>query len=206
MSMSKTVNSKGGALVRDVVVFLLLGAFGLSGEAETPEQRTENFSSQYGVIVERNIFSRYRGRRTAVRQQDNGAARQPSPPAPESYFVLKGLAREDDSFVALFEDTRSGDIIRIKPEDAIAGGKVTKLTLDSAVYQQDSNTVSVKVGETLEGKLGATAPTVENLMEWSRTEPSSPNEPPAEGAETPSVDEAEILRKLMERRRQQLGD
>jgi len=204
--MSKTVNDKRGALVGVVVVVLLLGAICPAHAAEMPEQKTEDFSSRYGVIVERNIFSRFRGQRIAAQERQDQDATRPSPPAPESYFVLKGLAREDESFVALFEDTRSGDVIRIKPEDAIAGGKVTKLTLDSAVYEQDSNTVSVKVGETLEGKLGATALTVENLMEWSRIEPSSPNEPPAAGTETPSADEAEILRKLMERRRQQLGD
>ncbi len=203
--MIKAVNPKTAALTAGLITFLILGALDLSPAAQTSGDKTDNFWSQYGIIIEGNIFSRHRGRAAEPRTASNQPAGQPSPPQPESYFVLKGLAKEDDTFVAFFEDARAGEVIRVRAEDSIARGKIAKLTLDSAVYERDANTVAVQVGQTLQGRLGSPALTFENLLEWSRKESTAPDTQADEDINIPSS-EADILKKLMERRRQQIGD
>jgi hypothetical protein len=174
--------------------------------AETSTDKEDEFRSQYSVIVERNIFSRNRGTKTTDPGASATQARiQPPTPQLESYFVLKGIAKADDSFVAFLEDVRGGEVIRVKAQDAIARGRIVKLTLDSAAYQNDANAVDVKVGQTLEGKPGGAALTFENLLEWSEMGSTAAGTQDANGTQKLS-DDAELLRKLMERRRQELGD
>ena len=203
--MTKTVNPKGTAIIVGFATFCISVAIGISHAAETSTDEIDAFWSQYRVIVERNIFSRNRGQR-AIEPAVAGtqAGRQPPAPQPESYLVLKGIAGANDSFVAFFEDTRGGEVIRVKARDPIARGRIVKLTLDSAAYQNDANTVDVKVGQTLEGKLGGTVLTFENLLEWSEMGSTAASTQDANGTEKLS-DDAEVLKKLMERRRQELG-
>ena len=204
--MTKTVSTESMAIITGFAAVCIFFAIGISYSDETSADKADEFWSQYRILVERNIFSRERGNRTiepgvSVTQ----ARRQPPTPQPESYFVLKGVARANDSFVAFFEDTRGGEVIRVKAQDPIARGRIVKLTLDSAAYQNDANTVDVKVGQTLEGELGGTALTFENLLEWSEIGSTAASTQDANGTEKLS-DDAEVLRKLMERRRQELGD
>ncbi|HUT29285.1 MAG TPA: hypothetical protein VMX13_05790 [Sedimentisphaerales bacterium] len=204
--MTKTVNTEAAAMIRRFAVICILVTIGISHAAETSADKADEFRSQYGIIVERNIFSRNRGNRTVEPGASATQARRPQPtPQPESYFVLKGIAKADDSFVAFFEDSRGGEVIRVKAQNPIARGTIVKLTLDSAAYQNDANTVDVKVGQTLEGKPGGTALTFENLLEWSEIGSAAASTRDANGTEKLS-DDAEVLRKLMERRRQELGD
>jgi hypothetical protein len=206
MKMKRTVETESRVTIAGLVVICILAAIGISYAAETPADEAGEFWSQYKIIVERNIFSRNRGARTADRSVSSEEARRPPPtPQPESYFVLKGIAKVNESFVAFFEDSRGGEVIRVRAQDTIARGSIVKLTLDSAAYQNDANTVDVKVGQTLEGELAGTAPTFENLLEWSATASAAESTEDANGTEKPS-DDAEVLRKLMERRRQELGD
>jgi hypothetical protein len=80
---------------------------------------------------------------------------------------------------------------------------VKNFTLDSIEYQQGDQTVSVALGRDLEGGQGTLS--LNQLMELSASSPSvsDPNAAPKETVT--SEEEAEILKKLMEQRRQQLG-
>jgi len=157
--------------------------------------------AKYDIILQRNIFSRTRvSARRAEREQQRPAVVVPNP---ESYHLLKGVGQEDGQFIAFVEDTRSGIVLRLRQGDAAARGTVKALTLDTLEYEMEGQSVAVSIGSDLEGGQGAI--TAEQLMEWSQT--AAPTAQPAEGspAPAPSGDEAEILRKLMEQRRQQLG-
>jgi len=204
--MNKAFDRASAGLITAVAVICILAAIGISYAVDTSTEQGDGFWSQYSIIVERNIFSRNRGSRAV---EPGGSAtqarRQPSPPQVESYFVLKGIAKADDSFVAFFEDVRAGEVIRVKHRDPIARGRIVALTLDSAVYRNDANTVDVRVGQTLEGELAGAALTFENLLEWSEIDSAAAEARDANGTEKLS-DDAELLRKLMERRKQELGD
>jgi hypothetical protein len=159
----------------------------------------------YKVIVERNMFSRQRGARPERSNQDDGQMRTAPVLSPESYYLLKGIVQEDDAFIGFLEDTRGGQIIRVREGDSIARGVIKALSLDSIEYQLDDRTITVTMGHDLQGGQGAV--TMTQLYEWSQASSTTPQKAvtPASGQAGPPGDEAEILKQLMERRQQQLG-
>jgi hypothetical protein len=129
----------------------------------------------------------------------------PPAPNPESYYVLKGIVQEDDVFIAFLEDTRGGQILRVSKGDSVARGIIKALGLDSIEYQFEERTITVTMGYDLEGGRGAV--TMTQLYELSQTYSTTPQEDAtsAAGESSLSGDEADILKQLMERRQQQLG-
>jgi hypothetical protein len=153
--------------------------------------------AQYSIILERNMFSRDR---RPIRLQEVADERSTYVPNPESYFLLKGVAQEDNRFIAFVEDKRTGTVLRLREGDTIARGLVKALTLDGLQYQFQDKTIPVSMGSDLEGGSGAlTAGDLASFSSMAAPATSSP------GSSAPSADEAEILRRLMEQRQQQLG-
>lgn len=169
---------------------------------------------KYDIILQRNIFSR---QRAPIRRQEE--RREPEPvvvPNPESYYLLKGIVQENDTFIAFVENTQGGVVLRLRAGDRVARGTIKALNLDSIEYELESQTVTIQLGYDLEGKYGiASAGELPNLSELPGLAVSEqqgfPNATDRVGgsqptqAPLPSSDEAEILRRLMEQRKQQLG-
>ena len=156
----------------------------------------ENAWANYEIILKRNIFSRQRGPERTRTQRDD---RPRAVPNPESYYRLKGVVQEDGVFIAFVEDTRSSRVLRLRQGDSVARGVVKSLTLDSMVYEFEGQTVTVQMGRDLEGGFGAV--TRSELLEWSPSQTSQP-----ETTSEPATGEAaDILKQLMERRKQELG-
>jgi len=191
---------KSRLLVLLVVVSLLIitvwTAGGL-GDEPAPQDSWEAFK----VIIDRNMFSRQRGRRTEQVQGDQ--MRTPPVMSPESYYVLKGIAQEDGEFIAFLEDTRRNQILRVRKGDSVARGVIKALTLDTIEYQFDEKTTIVAMGYDLEGGQGAI--TLTQIYELSQTYSTTPQQQGATQPATTSEEEAEILKQLMERRQQQVG-
>jgi hypothetical protein len=169
----------------------------LTAESDTAGQDSWE---KYQIILQRNIFSRQRG---PVHQSRAAQARPVITRNRESYLILKGVVQQDGTFIAFVENTQNNSTLRLREGDSIARGTVKNFTLDSIEYQLEDKAISVMVGRDLEGGQG-TLP-MSTLLEMSATSPltSDPNTPTRET--TPSGDEAEILKKLMEQRKQQLG-
>ena len=155
----------------------------------------------YRIVVERNMFSRQRGPRLERTRRQVPVA--PAAPDPESYVVLKGIVQEDGEFIAFLEDTQSGQIRRVRQGDNVVRGTVKSLTLDSIDYEFEDKTTTVTMGLNLQGGSDGTGFTA--MYELSQTSATTPVEGATESSTPPSEDEAEILRQLMERRRQQVG-
>ena len=155
----------------------------------------------FEVILNRNMFSRQRGFRP--RQDRDERRREIAVPNPESYFRLRGVAQEDGTFVAFLEDTRSGSVLKLREGEAVARGTIKSLTLDTIEYQRDDQVTTVQLGSDLEGGQGAV--TMNELMEWSQTATTPSTATQETSSEAPAGDAAEILKQLMERRRQELG-
>ncbi len=170
-------------------------------ERPTIERDTNTWAS-YQIILQRNIFSRQRG---PIRRRRDDRPRPAITRNPESYLVLKGIVQEGDTFIAFIENTQNNTVLRLREGESVARGTVKNFTLDSIEYQLEGNTISVVIGRDLEGGQG-TLP-MSRLMELSAGASSSVSDPnaPAKQEAVPSEEEAEILRKLMEQRRQQLG-
>jgi hypothetical protein len=170
---------------------------GLSQDAAVPKKDAwEN----YQIILQRNIFSRQRGPR-ADRSRRQRMDVSP-PPNPESYYVLKGIVQENGVFIAFVENTQRGQILKIREGDSVARGRVNTFSLDTIEYHFEDRKVTVAMGYDLEGGRGAV--TLNQMYELSQTYIPTPQEAVKESS-SPSADEAEILKQLMERRRQQLG-
>ncbi len=170
---------------------------GLSQEAAAPKQdKWEN----YQIIIQRNIFSRQRGPRVDLSRRQRMDA--PPPPNPETYYILKGIVQENGVFIAFLEDTQRGQIFRVREGDSVARGKVKTFNLDTIEYEFEDRTVTVAMGKDLEGGKGTI--TLNQMYELSQTYTPTSQEGTKEST-SPSADEAEILKQLMERRKQQLG-
>ena len=172
-----------------------------AGEGGEPNSQSDSWD-KYKIIVERNIFSRQRGPRVD-RDRRRQTAVLPPAPNPESYVILKGIVQEDGVFIAFLEDTQSGQIIRARKGDSVARGKIKALTLDSIEYEFEDRATNVAMGCDLEGGRGAA--TFTGMYELSQVYSPTAEEGTAESSSPPTEDEAEILRQLMERRQQQVG-
>lgn len=172
---------------------------GLGQDITTTE--SQNTWAKYQVILQRNIFSRQRG--PITQRQRITRSRPVVTPNPESYFLLKGIVQEGSTFIAFFEDVQSNGILKLREGDSVARGTVENFTLDSVEYRRAEQVVSVALGQDLEGGIGAV--TMSRLLQLPAT--SSATSDPNTTVEEPTLsnDEAEILRQLMEKRKQQLG-
>jgi hypothetical protein len=164
-----------------------------------PTTARQDTWAEYRIILQRNIFSRQRGPLRRRRSTRRSVVRR----SPESYLLLKGIVQEDSTFIAFIEDTQSNTVLRLREGDSAARGTVKNFSLDSIEYQLEDKTISVTLGRDLEGGQGTLS--MNTLLELSAT--SSPSTDPNAPTEEPTLsgDEAEILRKLMEQRKQQLG-
>lgn len=180
-----------------LLVVLSLPTFG----QDTTSPEPQNVWTKYQIILQRNIFSR---QRSAIRQrQSSDRPRAVVVPNPESYFLLKGIVQEADKFIAFIEDNRSNSVLRLREGDSVARGIVKNFTLDAIEYQLEDRTINVPLGRDLEGGQGTI--TINRMLELSATTSATGSQKSTSSEQAPSADEAEILKKLMEQRKQQLG-
>lgn len=179
------------------------------GQEQQPEQatQTEQVSQQYSwetykVIIDRNMFSRQRGSR---RQDSRREQVAPPAPDPETYHLLKGIAQEDGQYIGFIENTQTGQVIKVMKGAKAARGEITDLTLDSIEYKLEDKTTIVKIGYNLQGQFGAASSTgyYSPLSTFSNTSTSSTTTTTSKPIS--SEDEADLLKQLMERRKQQIG-
>ncbi len=169
------------------------------GENQGPTDPSASWD-KYKIVIERNIFSRQRGPRVERTRRQAPAA--PPAPDPESYVVLKGIVQEDGAFIAFLEDTQTGQVLRVREGDSVVRGKIKSLTLDSLEYEFEDRTMTVTMGLNLQG--GREGADFTGTYDFSPTS-STTTSATTESSAPPSEDEAEILRQLMERRKQQVG-
>ena len=155
--------------------------------------------AKYEIVLQRNMFSR---QRVPFRPQEPVVERPRVMPNPESYFLLKGVVQENNQFIAFVEDKQTGSVLRLRQGDRVARGTIKSLNLDGLEYELADKTTPVSMGFDLEGRHGAvTAGDLASYMPMAA--------PTVQGAATgpqaaPPADEVEILKRLMEQRKQQL--
>jgi len=177
------------------VLGLIVVLWPAAGLGQNATERQDPWA-KYEIILKRNMFSRQRG---SARRRER-ERREVAAPNPESYFLLKGVVQENGAFIAFLEDTRNSSVLRVRQGDRVARGVIKSLTLDTVEYAFEERTTTVRLGNDLEGGLGAV--TMNELMEFSDTAPAGQ---PAAPVETPTGEEADILKQLLERRKQELG-
>jgi len=170
-----------------ILAALLLGAIGAGEATEAESLAPERPWDQYKILVERNAFSQTRGRKAAP----TIVSAAPTP-RPERYTVITGVVQQGDIFVALLEEVQ-GPLMKVAPGDAVAGGKVTEITLDGIVFEKDGKTTQVSIGSSL--SLGPAPPGTVGV---------APSTGGATGS-SPKDLAISILERLRQRREQELG-
>jgi len=105
---------------------------------------------KYRLLVDRNIFLRYRRRRTTYRPPTT----RPAPRRPrdsDQDIVLTGIGNRDGQTVAFFEDTVSEATVRARAGEAVGRGRIRSIWLDGVEYERDGRTTRIEVGRTLQG-------------------------------------------------------
>ena len=119
--------------------------------------------------------------------------RPPPGPSPsllreEAALVFNGVTFTNTTVDALVEDTVTGRVLTVHPGEAVARGKVGKITMDSLEYIHDGKTISIGLGENFTGSAGDVS--------------SSPatSQPSSSG-----VSPEDMLERLRQKRMQELG-
>jgi len=120
--------------------------------------------------------------------------------------VLRGVAADAGRphQFALVEEQISGESKMAGIGTKILGGQIKDIQLNYVLFEEDGKTRKIRVGE----EFGKTSSTVMT----DAAEPADPNEPTVNNPpkkdkanESPPTDENDLLKKLMERRKQELG-
>jgi hypothetical protein len=104
-----------------------------------------DFTDEYAIIVDRNIF--LRERRSPQRQ----ISRPSAPAIPEQSFVLTGIVYEDAEYHAYVEDLNRGTTIKLRVGDAVARGQVIGIEIDAIAYMFADGQTWVNIGCNLTG-------------------------------------------------------
>lgn len=115
---------------------------------------TPSLPREYAVLNERSLFKKGRIRTAEEVAADAANYRMPSP---LSMLALTGVAdatAEGSGGVqtVFIENTSSGSVQRLKAGDAVAGGKILSITLDSLEFEHDGKKAKISVGQTLDGQ------------------------------------------------------
>lgn len=152
---------------------------------DVPIPSPQPITGDYLTLMERSIF--FKGR--FVPSDDPGRFNSGPATPPEKVLVFDGATRTDHLYAAFLEDTESQNVNTIHVGDKIAQGQITRITLDEMDYQAGGRVMHLAIGQNLAGEqiYGADA--------LAATEPSIDLSGP----------DADILRKMMLRRQQELG-
>jgi hypothetical protein len=184
-----------------VPLFFLFGV-PVFGEEEISPQSTWE---EYTVIVEKNIFSRNRWQQTerATTQARTSPARARTP---ESFFVLRGIARDDEGFIAFIEDTRAYKMSRIRVGEPVTEGKVKDMSLDHVDFELNGEARRIEIGMDLGGS-APQATTYTGSPSFDLPGGISPQGKDDSGKPASSKEETDdILKRLKERRQRELGE
>jgi hypothetical protein len=151
---------------------------------------------KYAVLLERSIFAR--GGAAARSTQPSTTQSAPAGPvlSPQQQVVLLGVMCPDEQFVAFAENRQSQQVLILHQGDAVAGGRIAAITLDSVTFVLGDKVAEIKVGQNLAGEI--VAPGLASAGGSTAGATSTPT-PPASPAE------AAILEKLRAARRQSGG-
>jgi hypothetical protein len=184
-------------MVRWLVLFILAAGFFANAQS-TNDSSTTDFSS-FQVVVDRNIFNPDRFPRSGrVRHRDNGAPT----------FSLAGTMSYRKGMFAFFNGTSPDYQKAIQEGGTIAGYTVAKITFDGVLLQLNGIKIDMKVGSAMRQESGSWELTQPG--EWtpsSGTDTSSENQNTSETPPLnlpPSGATSDVLKRLMERRQQEI--
>jgi type II secretory pathway component PulC len=183
-----------------ILTGFLLAAGSVLLVAEEPDAPKKSYE-QYQVIYERNIFSKDR-----LPPRERTGPERVRQTQVLSIYVLRGIAGKPGRRVVFIEEQISGQTQRAELGSELLDGTITEIKYDRVAFERDGQTRYIKVG----GEFGKTETTVLTAApEATAQEGAVPAD--TAGPQTAPADsnapngESDILKKLMERRKNELG-
>jgi hypothetical protein len=137
-------------------ILIALASLAMAGAAviaaDTPPTTRENYNDRYGVLSDRNIFLRERGRPAPSTRRYESSTMSSSRPAAESTYVLTGIVLEGGQYRAYVEEVSTGRVQRLAVGDAVAKGHVLDIDIDAMAYSANGKGTWIPIGCDLQGK------------------------------------------------------
>lgn len=191
--------------IRVCFILLVLTTITLQSKAEVQDDMNVSWDD-YKVLVERNMFSRTRG--VKVERSVRQTRKEPeSAPGPENYIILRGIVRQDNRYQAFLEDTRTAEIVKAQAGGTVAGGKLKNITIDHIEFDLKGKIARVEIGKNLKGidPSSSTGYSNDSSLSVGFSETKSGETPGTVNKEL-TGDSSDVLKRLMERRKKELGE
>jgi hypothetical protein len=146
-----------------------------AADPAAPAPAKLNYNDRYGVLSERNIFLRERGKpatRPSYLSRDSDNTFVNRPPL-EAAFVLTGIVLEEGQYRAYVEDTSTGRVHRLAVGDSVARGHVLEIEIDAIAYDLNGQGTWITPGSDLRGQPFSGFPTALSRYMAASTNPSS---------------------------------
>jgi hypothetical protein len=161
----------------------IVAALALAAPAMAAATEADSLEA-FRVLSERNMFVKNRRRPEPPRATSRESYTRPAAPNPDEGIVLRGIARGADTFVAFFENVRTGETSRVAAGSRVGRGVVRSVTLDAVTYDAGAEEpLKVTVGRTLTGMEAAQAASGRRVVSVTQTPASQAAE--AEGPAQP---------------------
>lgn len=202
MNLTRAILSQSKATLA-VTLLALCTILSTAQPENTPTTPENPRESLLQLLRERNIFNP--NRRGPVREDRE---RTPEPEPQRESFQLIGALTTPEQQLAFFDGSNSDYRRVINVGELIAGFKVTAITTTSVQLEHDTNQIEVAVGtgmervgdnpwETSSAPFRSTPITSENSATNDSTDTSTESTSPSGGEEN------DILKRMLERRRQE---
>jgi hypothetical protein len=150
---------------------------------------------KYAIIAERDIFSRYKG---VSRQNAEGTAETYSTKIMRMY-ILRGISQQGQRKLAFIEEEISGEIIRAAIGENIHGWRIEDIAVDFILCEKDGQQHTIPIGSELSRTEGQT-PDLSSSLKTSEK-----NDKPRTTDAKTNDNQDEVLKKMLERRKNQVG-
>jgi hypothetical protein len=158
-------------------ILIALASLAMAGAAviaaDTPPTTRQNYNDRYGVLSDRNIFLRERGRPAPSTRRYDSSTTSSSRPAAESTYVLTGIVLEGGQYRAYVEEVNTGRVLRLAVGDAVAKGHVLDIDIDAIAYSANGQGTWIAIGNDLQGKPFNSFPSALSRSMSSSTSPTS---------------------------------
>jgi hypothetical protein len=172
-----------------------------AARAQTPAA-AQGFEA-YRAVRTRNIFDPERYPSSMEVTARTHVATAAAPPKASDFIALTGIMVTDNKAFAFFSGSRADYDKVVAVNGEIAGAKVTKIATDKIEVERQGKKIDVGVGQTVpfDGSAPAAAP-ANPVLSAAPAPSSGGGDSPASGA--PPGNLSEVMRRMMERRQQQL--
>ena len=182
------------------MIALLAFLTGITAVAQETNQLHQSDSAAFQVISQKNIFNQYR----VARRRETGRSRATMTLRMGDAFSLVGTMNNEKGIFAFFDGTKAEYRRIVRPAGTIAVYKVTEITTASVTLETNGQKFEMKVGTQMR-RNDSGVWQLADASDLPATLASSPVASPAAPASSSSGDDVnDVLKKLMQKREQEL--